>query len=121
MEVKKCPFCGKTVLAIAKVCKHCGKSFEQTNAENPQQQVTAQPPTVEQRNYTYPPQTPIQTPTLASQEKLSCLLGGVCFILPIVGLILFLIERTNNPQKANAALGWGIAGFILVLIGYYMG
>jgi translation elongation factor EF-Tu-like GTPase len=29
MEVKKCPYCGKTVLAISKICKHCGKSFEE--------------------------------------------------------------------------------------------
>lgn len=28
MELKKCPYCGKTVLAISKACKHCGKSFE---------------------------------------------------------------------------------------------
>jgi hypothetical protein len=27
MELKKCPYCGKNVLAISKVCKHCGKSF----------------------------------------------------------------------------------------------
>lgn len=29
METKKCPYCGKTVLAISKACKHCGESFEQ--------------------------------------------------------------------------------------------
>ena len=29
MELKKCPFCNKTVLAIAKACKYCSKSFEE--------------------------------------------------------------------------------------------
>jgi len=29
MEVKKCPFCGKTVLEIATVCKHCKRSLQQ--------------------------------------------------------------------------------------------
>lgn len=29
METKKCPFCGKTVLALSRVCKHCGKSFDE--------------------------------------------------------------------------------------------
>jgi uncharacterized OB-fold protein len=29
METKKCPFCGKTVLALSKVCKHCGMLFEE--------------------------------------------------------------------------------------------
>jgi uncharacterized membrane protein YhaH (DUF805 family) len=40
MEVKKCPFCGKTVLAISKVCKHCGKSFEQPNESVKEKSVT---------------------------------------------------------------------------------
>jgi ribosomal protein L7/L12 len=26
METKKCPYCGKTILAIAKTCKHCQRS-----------------------------------------------------------------------------------------------
>jgi formylglycine-generating enzyme required for sulfatase activity len=34
METKKCPFCGKTVLAVSKNCKHCGKSFESQPTEN---------------------------------------------------------------------------------------
>lgn len=29
MELKKCPYCNKTVLAVSKFCKHCGKNFEQ--------------------------------------------------------------------------------------------
>lgn len=28
MELKKCPFCGKNILSVAKVCKHCGNSLE---------------------------------------------------------------------------------------------
>jgi len=28
METKKCPSCGKTILSISKVCKHCRTSFE---------------------------------------------------------------------------------------------
>jgi predicted amidophosphoribosyltransferase len=29
MELKKCPYCGKTVLEIAKVCKYCKRLLEQ--------------------------------------------------------------------------------------------
>jgi hypothetical protein len=32
MELKKCPYCGKAVLATSKSCKHCGKSFEEEEA-----------------------------------------------------------------------------------------
>jgi ribosomal protein L32 len=28
MELKRCPSCGKQILAIAKVCKYCGHAFE---------------------------------------------------------------------------------------------
>jgi hypothetical protein len=28
MELKKCPFCGKNILLVAKVCKHCSNSLE---------------------------------------------------------------------------------------------
>ena len=29
MEIKKCPYCGKTVLAISKACKHCSRLFNE--------------------------------------------------------------------------------------------
>jgi hypothetical protein len=33
METKKCPACGKTVLAISGICKHCGHSFDEPDQE----------------------------------------------------------------------------------------
>ena len=30
-ETKKCPFCGKEILAVAKKCKHCGNWIDGTN------------------------------------------------------------------------------------------
>jgi len=35
METKKCPYCGKTILAIAKTCKHCGESLVKEEVEMP--------------------------------------------------------------------------------------
>jgi uncharacterized membrane protein YhaH (DUF805 family) len=44
METKKCPYCDKTVLAISKACKHCGKSFEdyEINSEETQEQIVGE-------------------------------------------------------------------------------
>ncbi len=33
MEIKTCPYCGKKILAIAKVCKHCRRSLREVPAE----------------------------------------------------------------------------------------
>jgi len=29
-EVKRCPYCGEEVLAVAKKCKHCGEWIDKT-------------------------------------------------------------------------------------------
>ena len=34
-ETKKCPYCGKEILAVAKKCKHCGKWVDD-DAKQPQ-------------------------------------------------------------------------------------
>jgi uncharacterized membrane protein YhaH (DUF805 family) len=66
MDIKKCPYCGKTVLAISKVCKHCGKSFEEaqrvgeeTVNNNPVTQVPPPPPP---RPSQPPPPPPVARP-----------------------------------------------------------
>jgi len=32
-EVKNCPLCGEEVLAVAKICKHCGSNLEQYESD----------------------------------------------------------------------------------------
>jgi predicted amidophosphoribosyltransferase len=167
MDTKKCPFCGKTVLAISKVCKHCRKSFEITNetvsaeiqsqtpiqnndlrkvieeikrgnklaavkllkdatgwelkeskdwidsyCENktPQYSSVYQLPAVTQNATNYQ-----QQQTSTGSNKLGFFLGVVCFLIPVVGLIVFLVT-VSNPGRANKALIAGINGFILGLI-----
>lgn len=34
-EMKRCPFCGEEILAIAKKCKHCGSNLEEASATEP--------------------------------------------------------------------------------------
>jgi len=50
MELKKCPYCGKSILAIAKVCKHCGQSLAPQEESTPKQETVLEEPTV-QNNY----------------------------------------------------------------------
>ena len=49
METKKCPDCAKTILAISKSCKHCGKLFEGNHTKKEEvKEITTPPPAVEQ-------------------------------------------------------------------------
>ena len=34
-ETKKCPYCGKEILAVAKKCKHCGEWLDKSNTHSP--------------------------------------------------------------------------------------
>jgi uncharacterized membrane protein YvbJ len=84
MELKKCPNCGKNILAIAKVCKHCGESFEiQKNVQEEAQQSIVQaqaqttPPVVEELDENSEQQD--SNPILIILAWLCWILAGVDF------------------------------------------
>jgi uncharacterized membrane protein YhaH (DUF805 family) len=65
MEIKKCPYCGKSILSIAKVCKHCGQSLVPQEESAPKQETALEEPTVEnnyqqQNNYNAPVEENLQ-------------------------------------------------------------
>lgn len=39
----------------------------------------------------------------------------LCFLIPIVGLILYIVEKEKNPSKANSAGKCALWGFIISL------
>lgn len=78
-----CNNCGKQIDDNAVVCVHCGVPTRPANA-------------------------PVQ-----SDEKLGCFLSGICFLAPIVGLILFLVWKDSSPTKSKEAGKWALIGFIV--------
>lgn len=40
----------------------------------------------------------------------------LCFLIPIVGLILYIVEKEKNPSKANSAGKCALWGFVISLL-----
>ena len=43
-------------------------------------------------------------------EKLGCLLGGACYLIPLLGLVLYLSWKDTFPAKAKSAAIWASVG-----------
>jgi len=43
-------------------------------------------------------------------------LGIVCFLFPIVGLILYFVWKSEKPSKSKGACNAAIAGFVVGVI-----
>ncbi|MCB5223800.1 MAG: zinc ribbon domain-containing protein [Candidatus Cloacimonadaceae bacterium] len=78
-----CNNCGKQIDDNAVVCVHCGVPTQSGSA-------------------------PIQ-----SDEKLGCFMSGLCFLIPVVGLVLYLVWKDSAPVKAKEAGKWALIGFIV--------
>ena len=56
------------------------------------------------------------TPPAASNEDLGIGLKIVCFLLPIVGLILYFVYKSDAPQKSKSACKMAIWGVVLGIV-----
>ena len=86
-----CNKCGKEVNDEAVVCIHCGCSLKEETSSSSQ-----------------------------SSEGAGCFLSGLSFLIPLLGLILYLVWKDSKPQASKdcgkSAL-WGvIIGIVLWVI-----
>ncbi len=89
-----CSKCGKENSDSAVVCSNCGNQLQ-----------------------------PFSRPAAVGQDGPIGGLGIVCFLFPIVGLVLYLVWKDTTPMKANGAgkaalwgVGVSIALYLLVII-----
>ena len=121
-----CPFCGVEVQEGSKFCISCGASLEsaqpkgnepapvQPPVEAPAQQAVPEQPYQQPYQQPQPAQAaPAQAAPVDSGSIGWAILG---FIIPLAGIILFLVWRTTKPQTAKMALYGAVAGFALTLI-----
>ncbi len=51
-----------------------------------------------------------------SEEKLGIGLSILCFLIPLVGLILFFVYKSDKPAKSKGACYAALAGFIVGVV-----
>lgn len=83
-----CANCGKEIDDHAVICVHCG---------------------VPVKGYS-------STYSSTNDGPIGCLLGGLCFLFPILGLILYLVWIGTQPVKAKDAGKWALIGFVINIV-----
>ena len=85
--MKYCSHCGKEIMQEAVVCPNCGCATENTISK-----VGTEP------------------------DVPSTGLNVLSFLIPVVGLILFIIYHEKAPVKAKAIGKWALIGFVIGLV-----
>ena len=96
----KCPSCGAPNVDQVDEgkyqCPYCGKTFTTFEAS----------PFKSQFN-----NTPNFTPDVSDEP--GCLMNGLCFLVPLVGIVLYFVNKETSPKSAKSYLTWAIVGFIV--------
>lgn len=82
-----CQNCGKQLDDKAAVCINCGKYVE-GSVDNP----------------------------VVDADSPSFLVALLCFFVPVLGLILYVVYKNSHPKRARSAAKGGIIGLILTVI-----
>lgn len=102
-SVKFCPSCGSPNIEQIDEdeyqCPYCGKTFNNHNTVAPQQV---------QQTYMYNAEAMEDTP--------GCWMNGLCFLVPLVGFVLYFVKRNEQPNCAKSYLTWAAIGFGLDIV-----
>lgn len=110
-----CKNCGATITDESTAfCPNCGNPLEPQD-QPVQSPVNPTPYTQQTDQAQLPYQQPVYQHPYPPQEhpddKGGCLWGGLCFLVPVVGLILYLIWRKEKPKTARVC---GIGALVSV-------
>lgn len=97
----KCNWCNSDVQANTKFCPNCGKEIVYNNQQTMNQQQMQQ----QMYNQGYP-----------VEQKANVGLAILSWFIPLVGLILFITKKNNEPKTAKACGVCALISFILSFI-----
>lgn len=99
----KCPSCGSPNVEQIDVnkyqCPYCGNTFTTQPQPAPVSFQQAQPVQTQAFNSNQPDDRP------------GCLMNGLCFCFPLIGVILYFVKRNDLPNCAKSYLTWSLIGF----------
>lgn len=113
----RCTNCGAEIAPGAQFCQVCGSTAVQTQTN----------PTYQQPYQNNPYGQPAQQSQFANQpmaqgqvsyEDAGWGLKILSLLIPIVGLIMYFINKNNAPVKAKSCIIFAAIGFGLSFIGY---
>ncbi len=113
----KCKCCGNPIVPDVKYCPVCGEPNDgYFSYERDQENKKA----IQQSQ-----ETPFYSGSSDSggYQPYDYLGGGIkflCFLLPIVGIVLFFAYHQDRPQSASSAFKWAFVGIVLNIIGWMM-
>lgn len=58
----------------------------------------------------------IQTPQQSSDDKPGCFLNVISFLIPIIGVILYFVKKSDHPASAKSYLKWAIISIVLGIV-----
>lgn len=103
-----CKNCGTIINdESSRFCPNCGAPLEVQGQEPGYQNGGYQQPPVYQQPYYQQP---------APEDRGGCLWGGLGFLIPLAGLILYLVWRTERPNTAKACGVGALVGVIIWVV-----
>lgn len=112
-----CPRCGaplNTKGTGSYTCEYCGETVTLNSTQGANEK-----PAVDEEQIKQQLREEVREEMREKEEKekgIGCLLGGLCFFIPLLGLILFFVYKTESPKKAKGAIVWGSIGLILYIL-----
>ncbi len=122
-----CPRCSNNVDDRFRLCDRCGAEMPPLTSQSEAQPTGEQTQPPYYGYYQQPPVPPAQQYGYGvpygypmPEDKPDTALNVLSFFIPILGLVLYFVEKDTKPNKAKAALkwsliSWGVAAVFFVL------
>jgi hypothetical protein len=121
MELKKCPYCGKAVLATSKSCKHCGKLFASQTEKPVAEKMPAEQPFVKQQETEVQQNRPKPKKTGKVKKQIMfwlMWLSYICFF-PLFFLFMPVAVKDDEMRKDFICIHFGYP-FLLIIGAFFM-